>query len=226
MRSGLVAESFPFMANLAAKSRSELGVLRATRVPAGRRLLARGDPVGGAYFVVGGALRVYYLTPEGREATLYRVEPGGTCILALTASFADGRYPAWVDAGPAGAAFVRVPHETFRRLFDDEPSLREFVFGVLASRVFELMLTLEQTGSARLEQRLARHLVCQADTSGLVRQSQSSIAADLGTAREVVSRTLSGLSRRGLIRTGRAQISVLNAAALADLAGGADLSRR
>jgi CRP/FNR family transcriptional regulator len=221
MRSGLVAESFPFMTRLAAKSRSELGALRATRAPAGRQLLARGDSVGGAYFVVGGALRVYYITPEGRDASLYRVEPGGTCILALTASLGDGTYPAWVDAGPMGAAFVRVPRDTFRRLFDDEPSLREFVFDALAGRVFDLMRTLEETGSSRVEQRLARHLLRHADESGLLRQSQVSVAADLGTAREVVSRALGSLSRRGLIRTSRAQIRVLNAAVLAELAGGA-----
>jgi CRP/FNR family transcriptional regulator len=181
-------------------------------------LLARGDSVGGAYFVTSGALRVYYITPEGREATLYRVEPGGTCILALTASFGDGAYPAWVDAGTEGAAFVRVPRETFRRLFDAEPSLREFVFDVLAGRVFELMQALEEAGSARVEQRLARHLLRRADARGVVRQSQASVASDLGTAREVVSRALRGVAQRGLVRTSRGEIRVVDAAGLALLA--------
>src|SRR6185295_15961645 len=109
--------------------------------------------------VVGGSLRVYYITGEGREATLYRVEPGGTCILALTSTFNQEPYPAWADAGSEGAAFVRVPSGALRRLCDGEPAFREFLFSVLSARVFELMQTLEETGTAQLEQRVARHLL-------------------------------------------------------------------
>ncbi|HEV8547664.1 MAG TPA: Crp/Fnr family transcriptional regulator [Polyangiaceae bacterium] len=218
MRPGLTPARFPFFTRLSAVSQGELGVLRETRVEAGERLLERGDPVGGAYFVVGGSLRVYYVTPEGREATLYRVEPGGTCLLALTATFTDAVYPAWVEAGSEGATFVCVPRALFRRLFDVESPLREFVFAVLSGRIFELMQALEETGSSRIDQRVARHLLRRADAQGVVRQSQTGMASDLGTAREVVFRALRSLAGRGLIETGRVRVRIADPAGLRALA--------
>src|SRR5215470_11853483 len=108
-RAGLTTISFPFLERLGEDARRELGALAATRVEAKQPLLRRGDAVDGLYLVVGGALRVYYVSSEGREATLYDVEPGGTCVLALTSTFGREPYPAWVDAGAEGVAYVRLP---------------------------------------------------------------------------------------------------------------------
>jgi CRP/FNR family transcriptional regulator len=178
--------------------------------------------VDGAFFVTGGSLRVYYVSEAGREATLYHVEPGGTCILALTATFHHEPYPAWVEAGPRGAEYVRVLGPVLRRLFDGEPAFRDFIFGVLSSRVFELMCTLEEAGTALLEQRLAGWLVRHVDTDGAVRATQAAMASELGTAREVVFRALRALAGRGLVRTGRMRITVLDLAGLRRAATGAE----
>ena len=164
--------------------------------------------------MVGGALRVYYLTPEGREATLYRVEPGGTCILALTATMNEEPYPAWVESSARGAAFVRVPDAAVRRLLDGEPAFRGFAFRALSGRVFELMRVLEEVGTTSLEQRLARFLLQGADERGAVPATQERIAAELGTAREVVFRGLRSLSTRGLVRTSRGRVVLVDPAGL------------
>ncbi len=143
----LALPQFPFLGLLSEGARRELAGFAPATAPPCKPLLERGDAVDGAFLVVGGSLRIFYLTPEGREATLYRVEPGGTCILALTATFNRSSYPAWVESGEEGCTFVVVPNPAFRRLFDGEPAFREFIFGVLSGRVFELMLALEAAGS-------------------------------------------------------------------------------
>ncbi|HKO48276.1 MAG TPA: Crp/Fnr family transcriptional regulator, partial [Polyangiaceae bacterium] len=181
----------------------------------GTRLLQRGDFVDGAYLVVAGSLRVYYIDAEGREATLYHVELGGTCILALTSSFNGEPYPAWVDAGREGAAYVRLPHDLLRRALDAESAFRDFIFSALAGRVFNLMRSLEETGTLLMEQRVARYLARAVHIDDAVRVTQVGIASELGTAREVVFRSLRSLSTRGLIRTGRARIEIIDRAALA-----------
>lgn len=214
MRAGLTDTSFPFLARLGVDARREFGAFPSTRVGAKRSLLRRGDPANGVYLVTAGALRVYYSSPEGREATLYNVEAGGTCILALTASYNDEPYPAWVDSGPDGVSFVRVPVVTLRRLIETESAFRDFVFGVLSGRVFELMRALEEAGSVRVEQRVARYLARRAGPDGVVRVTQAGIASDLGTAREVVSRALSSLSARGLVKTARSRVTIPNRKAL------------
>ena len=46
-------------------------------------ILRQGQKVSGAYIVLDGRLRVYSIFPDGNEATLYYIEPGETCVLAL-----------------------------------------------------------------------------------------------------------------------------------------------
>ena len=137
MRAGITEAHFPFLARLTAAARRELATLAPTRAKPVQHLLRRGDAAGGVYLVTGGSLRVFYVTGDGREATLYRVEPGGACVLSLTATFNDEPYPAWVDAGRAGADFVRVPNATFYRLLDGEMAFRQFAFASMSGRVFD-----------------------------------------------------------------------------------------
>src|SRR3954471_24919146 len=120
MRPRLTESTFPFIAGLGAGAQRDLGALASSRAKAKQQLLRRGDAIDGAFFVIAGSLRVYYLTPEGREATLYHVEPGGACILSLASSLRSEPYPAWVDAGSSGSSHVRVPSEALRGLLADE----------------------------------------------------------------------------------------------------------
>jgi CRP/FNR family transcriptional regulator len=202
MAAGVTKDHFPFFDQLSEAGRRELLAHPVQKVPGPKPLLSRGDPVDGAFLVVGGAMRIFYLTQEGREATLYRVEPGGTCILALTATFNEEPYPAWVESGARGVSFVKVPAPSFRRLFDGEVAFRNFIFGVLSARVFELMQVLEEAGTARMEQRLAKFLL--RDGEPTVRASQARSASELGTAREV--------------KTGRVQVSILDPVGLGRVA--------
>jgi CRP/FNR family transcriptional regulator len=220
MRGALTETSFPFLSRLGVEARREFGALPSNRVKAKQPLLRQGDPVDGVYLVVGGALRVYYVNAQGREATLYDVEPGGTCILALTATYNEEPYPAWVDAGPEGVSFVRVPGAAFRRLLAAEEAFRDFVFSVLSGRIFELMRTLEEAGSAQIEARVARYLLRRMDAEGVVRVTQAGIASEIGTAREVVSRALGSLGGRGVVETARQRIVVVNREALVAAAEG------
>jgi len=224
MRTGLSEAQFPFLARVTDSARRELESLPAARADPGTRLLRRGDSADGAYLIVAGSLRVYYITAEGREATLYRVEPGGTCILSLTSTLDRRSYPAWVDSGPRGGEYVRIPSAILHRLLDSESALRQFVFGALSGRVFELMCTLEEIGSAQVEQRLARYLLRRREADDCVRVSQVGIASDLGTAREVIFRALRSLAQRKLIRTGRMRVQIIDRAGLT-LAADANAAR-
>ena len=218
MSTGLTEAAFPFLAGLSREGRRELLALVPTRARAGSRLIRRGEAAGGAFFVVGGALRVHYITAEGREATLYRVERGGTCVLSLSATFSAEPFPAWVNAGPAGGVFVRVPSPTFHRLLDAESAFRTFVIGALSARILDLMVTLEETGSAAIEQRVARYLLKQRGPDACVHVTQAGIAVELGTVREVVYRALQSLSGRKLVQTGRGRVRIVDGQRLARIA--------
>lgn len=209
-----VAEGFPFLAGSSATTQALVNALPVQQVEPHRPVLHRGDAVDGVFLVVGGSLRVFYIAADGHEATLYRVRPGQTCILALTAAFRSEPYPAWVETEDATLSYVLVPGEMFSRLYDAEPSFRSFVFEVLSGRVFELMSRLEDLGSLRVEQRLAAFLLDTADASGEVAMSQARLAAHLGTAREVVFRALRTMSQAGLVTTSRGRVRLVDVAGL------------
>jgi CRP/FNR family transcriptional regulator len=174
------------------------------------QILSRADLVAGAYIVLAGRLRVYTVSAAGREATLYEIRPGETCVLALNCLFNDLRYPAWVDAAP-GTRIAIVDGPTYRWLFEHEPGVRDLTIRALSSAVFRLMVALEDVQSRTLDRRLTDFLVLHASSTGEVAMTQQAIADQLGTTREVVARLLGRLARRRLLRRLRARVILAEA---------------
>ncbi len=208
---------FPFIADVGAANRALLrSALRRISCPGVTQLVARGDEVAGAYLVMRGALRVYYISPDGREGTLYWVEAGQSCILALNCTFSRLTYPAWVESdGPA--EIVVVPGAVYRELFAVEPAVQRFTFEALSVRLFELMALIEETASQGLEGRIAAFLLRRAKGETLLSITQEQIAHHLTTSREVVSRVLRGLAATGLIGLAQGRITIRDSEGLRQL---------
>jgi len=166
----------------------------------GAGILHKGEPVSGAYLVIQGRLRVFTIGPNGTEATLYFVEPGEACVLALNCLFNDHLYPAWVQAETFARVAV-VPGVVYRRLFDTEPGIRNLTVHALSTLVYRLMGELERVHSS-------------ANSDGVLRMTQQQIARHLGTTREVVARLISELARKRWLRTHRGSLSIVDLFAL------------
>jgi CRP/FNR family transcriptional regulator, anaerobic regulatory protein len=173
----------------------------------GSPILTKGQRVSGVYVVMIGQLRVFSLTPDGQEATLYFINPHEACVLALNCIFNDLRYPAWVEAGST-VRLATIPGAAFRSLFEAEPAIRNMTVQAFSTVVFRLMMELEVVHSYKLDRRLANFLLLHASSDGVVRMTQQEIASHLGTTREVVARALGQLAAAGRIRTGRRQIVI------------------
>ncbi len=202
--------AFPFVGELSTAARERLAVeARPVSATAGQLLVHRGDPVSGAYLVNTGCLRVYTINDTGRQATLYWVEGGESCILAMRCVFSTMAYPAWVEA-ERDSQLVVVSSEVFRALFVSEPALQQFVFDTLSSRIFSLMAALDEVFSSDVQTRLGSFLLRRVDDRGCVGSSHEAIAAHLGTAREVVTRILRQFEHEGLVRRRRAVVEVVD----------------
>ena len=132
----------------------------------------------------------------------------------------EEQYPAWVDSGAGGSEYIVAPPALVRRLLDEEKAFRDFAFDALSGRIFDLMRTIEEVGFDQIQRRLARYLIKHQDADMCVRSSQAAIAAELGTAREVVFRALRALSAPRIVATGRLRIQLLDAVALRRIANG------
>lgn len=183
-------------------------------------ILRPGDEVGGVYFVSSGTIRVYYVGPDGREGTLYWIERGESCILALNCLFTELKYPAWACASDAGANVISISGAAFRDLFSNEACVQRFVFDQLSERVFSLLTLLEQAMRLPLEERLVLLLLSHADEAGVVSMTQETIASHLGTIREVVSRLLRNLASQGLISSAPKRITLIDRPRLERLCSG------
>lgn len=177
-------------------------------------VLRKGSRVSGAYVVVRGRLRVYTLAPNGNEATLYTLDPGETCVLALNCIFNDLLYPAWVEA-EAATQVALIPGPLYRTLFESDTAVRNLTVQAFSTMVFRLMGELEQIHSHHLDQRLANFLLLRASADGTVRMTQQHIASHLGTTREVVARVLRRFVAEKLIDTRRKQLVILRPTSLA-----------
>jgi len=191
------------------------------RFPGGKTIIEKGQDVSGAYFVLEGCLRVFTLLPAGKEATLYPIRPGETCVLALNSLFNDLLYPAWVQSEPPTTVAV-IPGPIYRSLFESERAIQDLTVRTLSTLVFRLMTELEQVHSCTLEQRLASFLLVRASGKRVVRQTQQEIAGHIGTTREVVARLIGRLAGRGWIATARGAVTILQPAVLAGLAQSED----
>jgi CRP/FNR family transcriptional regulator, anaerobic regulatory protein len=209
---------FPLFEELTATGRSRLlaATRRVTLQPC-TQVLQRGDEVAGAYLVERGALRVYYISAEGREGTLYWIDPGQSCILALNCLFARLVYPAWVESDQCETQVAVISGDAYRELFSTEPALQRFTFGALATRLFDLMTLMQETASLGLEQRVAAHLLRRAGGAPVLETTHEQIAHHLGSSREVVSRVLRNIARSGALSLSPRTIMILDAEKLRGL---------
>jgi CRP/FNR family transcriptional regulator len=175
----------------------------------GDPVIDKGDTVSGAYFVLSGALRVFTLSPDGKEATLYRMAAGDTCVLALNSLFNNILYPAWVEADEDTTVGM-LPGDVYREMFGEEAVIRDITMRALSSAVFGLMSELEIRHAYTLDQRLASYLLTHADSDAVVHKTQQEIALDIGTTREVVGRLIVQFGSRRLVLSGRGRIGLLD----------------
>ena len=185
---------------------------------AGADILHPGDTVDGVYLVRSGAIRVYYIDPTGHEGTLYWIEPGESCILALNSLFSEIPYPAWAAAEKEPTEIVAISGGVFREIFAREPTVQNFLFEQLSGRVFSLLRLLEEAMRLPQEKRLALLLLSKADAGGVVSLSQEDLGHHLGTIREVVSRLLRNLANQGLVALAPRRVTILDRTRLEALA--------
>lgn len=186
-----------------------------TIVPSGTALFSERRPCTGFPLLLSGRIKVVKSAPSGRELLLYRVEPGGSCVISSSCLLGHSPYTArGVTEEPS--ILLMLPKALFDSLMATSQQFRDFVFHLLADRLSELMQLVEAVAFQRLDQRLARLLLEKTDP---IRQTHQALAEELGSVREIVSRLLKSFSEQGLVTLGREQISVCNRQKLEQLAG-------
>lgn len=178
-----------------------------------------GSPCESYVLLLAGSVRVQVIGEGGREALLYRVLPGQSCVLTTCCILAGDAYPA-EGFTEAPVTALAIPKPTFDRALENAPTLRRFVFANLGERIAEVIARMEEVTFQPVERRLAVYLLARADAGGVVRGTHQEIAVELGTVREVVSRHLKRLETAGLVGLGRSGLRVTDREGLRRIAAG------
>jgi CRP/FNR family cyclic AMP-dependent transcriptional regulator len=194
--------------------------------PSGEIVIFEGDPCQAAYFVAQGQVRVYRLSPGGREQVLARLGPG-QAFNTVPPFQPHGVNHATVEA-LSDVTLYAITCEDFRRLVGECVELAFAILQDFADRLDHLTDLVEDLSLRTVRGRLARFLLehapaeasalSPADTLGegadagqvTRRWTQEEIAAHLGTVRDMVGRTLRAFADAGLVRMERQRIVLLD----------------
>lgn len=207
-------ETFKGLSRLPGDIRAELEEgSQIVSVPAGTQVFAPGQSADNLLLLLDGTVRVQQKSDTGREVFLYRVHAGESCVLTTACMLAFEDYSA-DGIAETDVKAVAIPRGTFDGLVARSPVFREFVFSAYSRRITDLFTLIDDIVFQRMDVRLAARLLELSDDEGRVQATHAVLATELGTAREVISRTLSEFQRRGWIEQSRGQVRLIGRSGL------------
>ena len=182
----------------------------------GTTIFAPGKSPDQLLLLLSGTVRVQQLGENGREVVLYRATAGESCVLttACMLAYEDHAAEGIAETDIVAAA---IPRAVFDDLVASSKEFRNFVFRAYSRRITDLFRVIEDIAFRRMDIRLAQKIIERADT-GVLKATHAQLAAELGTAREVISRQLAEFQRRGWVAQARGTVEILDCEGLRGLA--------
>ncbi|AZL60055.1 Crp/Fnr family transcriptional regulator [Tabrizicola piscis] len=189
---------------------------KVVHLPAGACVFEPGQHADNFLLLLSGTVRVQQRSETGREVFLYRVNAGESCVLTTACMLADEDYAAEGLTETEVDALV-IPRSVFDDLAARSAIFRSFIFRAYSRRIADLFSLIDDIVFQRVDVRLAARLLDLAQ-DGTVQATHQVLAVELGTAREVISRTLGEFQRRAWVEQARGVIRILDRGALQRLA--------
>jgi CRP/FNR family transcriptional regulator len=171
-------------------------------------LFRQGEPARKVIFLLTGSLQIDKTGSRGRRQVICTMTPqdcSGICLLLLGKTG-----PADVRAMEPGRLLV-VNSADFQTLAKRDEQLCTAGWNSVAECMAHLSNLVEHLSFHKVAQRVALTLIDRTTRNGdLIYLTQAGLAAEVGTTREVVARSLAGLQTAGVIRLGRGRITVMN----------------
>ena len=165
-----------------------------------------GNECTGVILIKSGALRLYLLSEEGKEITLYRLFPGDMCILSASCVLSSITFDVFVDSEENSECVV-VGGCAYENLSNKLPEAKIFALEQATQSFSEIMWVMQQILFMSMDKRLAIFLLDESSKIGsdTVKLTHEQIAKYIGSAREVVSRMLKYFSADGLVSASRSE---------------------
>jgi CRP/FNR family transcriptional regulator len=194
------------------------------RYARGQMLFLEGDPCAGLHIVAEGEVKIFKLSPQGREQVLRQLGPGSTFN---EVPVLDGGPNPASTAAVTDAILCVIARDDIKRLAQTYPALAWALIESTARHTRHLVMMIEDLSLRSVKARLARLLLAEAQSSPAASEidrsqmiTQAEMAARLGTVREMIGRALRDLADDGLVVFDRHRIVIRDREALAAVAEG------
>lgn len=170
-----------------------------------------GDECSGVILVRCGSLRVYMLSENGKDITLYRLHEGDICMLSASCVLDAITFDVFIDADEDSECYS-ISGPAFAAVSKRNPCIKIFALETAVSRFSDVMWVMQQILFMSMDKRLAIFLLDESarTNSDLILLTHEQIARYIGSAREVVSRMLKYFSNEGIVEVSRKGIKILN----------------
>jgi CRP/FNR family transcriptional regulator, dissimilatory nitrate respiration regulator len=188
----------------------------------GETVFSEGQPALGFYVVESGRIRIYKISPEGKEQILHIFGPGEP--FGEVPVFEGKRFPANAEAMEK-SSFLFFPRVDFIYLIKNNPSLALNMLAVLSRRLRKFAALVDDLALKEVPGRLAAHFLYvsgEKDNAAEIELdiSKGQLASLVGTIPETLSRILAKMVKSGLIVSDGPKITIMDRSSLIDLAQG------
>ena len=173
--------------------------------------VASADDCLGILFVLDGTLRVFLLSEDGKEATIYRLHPEDVCVLSASCLISAITFDVQIDAETDCEAFL-IPSRILSSLMLDNIYVENYVYRLTTEHFSRVITAMERIFFLTLKQRIAAFLIDESarQKTSYLAFTHEQLARSIGSAREAVSRTLKQMTKEGSLEVARGGIHILD----------------
>ena len=203
---------FPFWENLNQEEQALVAESIVSRKMQKGESMHRGcGECSGIVYVAKGQLRVYIVSEEGREVTLYRVHTGDLCVLSASCLMDAIVFDVLIEAVEETELIV-LPSPVLNGIMEKNTLVELSLYRTATERFSDVMWTMQQILFMGADKRVAHFLWDEMAKTGetTIRLTHDEVARFIGSAREVVSKVLKYFAEEGAVALSRGKIEIID----------------
>lgn len=158
-----------------------------------------------------GQLRIYILSEEGREVTLYRVHEEEVCVLSASCLMDTIAFDIHIEA-TEDTEVLLLPASILNQIISRNPAVELYLYKEAAANFSDVMWMMQQILFMKVDQRVAQFLWDEMirKNSTILKITHDEIARYIGSAREVVTKVMKYFAQEGAVELTRGKVEIID----------------
>ncbi|MEN4053086.1 MULTISPECIES: Crp/Fnr family transcriptional regulator [Sulfurimonas] len=180
--------------------------LKPVNLKKGATLFFQGDICDSILFLTQGEVRLYISSESADEITLYHLKPAEQCIVNTASALSQTEAIASAVAVTDIQGYI-LPTKHVKKLAQLSSAYQDYLFSIYTLRMESLARLVNDIKFKTLDERIMDWL--NSKHTKEIQTTHETIANELGSSREVISKVLKSLEKSGIIKLSRGSIMLL-----------------